>query len=219
MIKKRPLNLDWQKLSFVEYASGIEVFHASLFFKDEKNLQKRILDHALDEYRHSNYFYALSKKNGRASKISTPHGLISYGGLLKSPFPADKDKIVSICSYLYVGEIRAISFGKTVQSDIKSREILNIFKIIEKDEINHAKGLKNFLSKNKLLRSKFYILKNKFYFFLSDRSNFGFPAKLKSKAEQFMIRSIFNLFPESIFQLKDNNDDFNEAFKNRGSLS
>ena len=219
MIKKRSLNLDWQKLSFVEYASGIEVFHASLFFKDEKNLQKRILDHALDEYRHSSYFYALSKKNGRASKISTPHGLISYGGLLKSPFPADKDKIVSICSYLYVGEIRAISFGKTVQSDIKSREILNIFKIIEKDEINHAKGLKNFLSKNKLLRSKFYILKNKIYFFLSDRSNFGFPAKLKSKAEQFMIRSIFNLFPESIFQLKDNNDDFNDAFKNRGSLS
>ena len=30
--KKINFDLDWHKLSFTEYASGIEVFHASLFF-------------------------------------------------------------------------------------------------------------------------------------------------------------------------------------------
>ena len=55
----KKINLNWQHLGFVEYASGIEVYHASLFFKKDKFIQKRILDHSLDEYRHSNYFYEL----------------------------------------------------------------------------------------------------------------------------------------------------------------
>ena len=31
--KKKEIELDWFKLSFTEYASGIEVFHAALFLK------------------------------------------------------------------------------------------------------------------------------------------------------------------------------------------
>ena len=57
--QKDEIELNWFKLSFTEYASGIEVFHAALFFRNDKNLQKKILDHALDEYRHSQYFYNL----------------------------------------------------------------------------------------------------------------------------------------------------------------
>ena len=49
MKKKVNIDLDWHKLSFTEYASGIEVFHASLFFYKDKNTQKKILLHALDE--------------------------------------------------------------------------------------------------------------------------------------------------------------------------
>ena len=67
----KKINLNWQHLGFVEYASGIEVYHASLFFKKDKFIQKRILDHSLDEYRHSNYFYELSKKTKARTNIYT----------------------------------------------------------------------------------------------------------------------------------------------------
>ena len=36
-----------------------------------KGLQKKILDHALDEYRHSQYFYNLYKEEGKIEKISS----------------------------------------------------------------------------------------------------------------------------------------------------
>ena len=156
--KKKEIELDWFKLSFTEYASGIEVFHAALFFKNDKNSQKRILDHALDEYRHSQYFYNLHKEEGKIEKISSPHALVNYGGLSKSPFPCSKEKLTSICSYLYIGEIRAIEFGKKVKENCKDDNILSIFEIIDKDEnksvlfmsINKAKFRKPVLPNHKI---------------------------------------------------------------------
>ena len=67
--KQKKIELDWFKLSQTEYASGIEVYHTSLFFKNDKKKQKFILKHALDEYRHSQYFYNLYKASGKVEKI------------------------------------------------------------------------------------------------------------------------------------------------------
>ena len=216
---RKEIELDWFKLSFTEYASGIEVFHAALFFQDDKNSQKRILDHALDEYRHSQYFYNLYKEEGRIEKISSPHALVNYGGLSKSPFPCTKEKLTSICSYLYIGEIRAIEFGKKVKENCKDNNILSIFEIIDKDENNHAAGLKKFLDKqNKFsVFTKVKLSAIKFYF--SDRKTAKLVFKLQHKAERFFTRLIFKFFPASIFEINSSSDNFESVFNNKNRMS
>tara|TARA_B100000787_G_C16139789_1_gene271396 strand:+ start:336 stop:1004 length:669 start_codon:yes stop_codon:yes gene_type:complete len=216
---RKEIELDWFKLSFTEYASGIEVFHAALFFQDDKNSQKRILDHALDEYRHSQYFYNLYKEEGRIEKISSPHALVNYGGLSKSPFPCTKEKLTSICSYLYIGEIRAIEFGKKVKENCKDDNILSIFEIIDKDENNHAAGLKKFLDKqNKFsVFTKVKLSAIKFYF--SDRKTAKLVFKLQHKAERFFTRLIFKFFPASIFEINSSSDNFESVFNNKNRMS
>jgi len=217
--QKNDIDLDWYKLSFTEYASGIEVFHASLFFSDDKNTQKKILDHALDEYRHSQYFYTLFKNEGKIAKVSSPHAIVNYGGLSKSPFPCSKENLLTICSYLYIGEIRAIEFGKKVKESCKDKNIISIFNIIEKDENNHANGLKRYLdNENKfLVFTKIKFAKFKFYF--TDRRASNLISRLQLKAETFFTKLIFKYFPESIFEIKSDTNDFDSVFNNKNRMS
>ena len=217
--KKKEIELDWFKLSFTEYASGIEVYHAALFFKNDKNSQKRILDHALDEYRHSQYFYNLYKEEGKIEKVSSPHAIVNYGGLSNSPFPCSRDRLTIICSYLYIGEIRAIEFGKKVKENCKDTDVLSIFEIIDKDENNHATGLKRFLDK----QNKFIVFLNiklsLFKFYFSDRKSSSLITKLQLKAETFFTRLIFKYFPESIFEIKSSTNNFESVFNNKNRMS
>jgi len=216
---RKEIELDWFKLSFTEYASGIEVFHAALFFQDDKNSQKRILDHALDEYRHSQYFYNLYKEEGRIEKISSPHALVNYGGLSKSPFPCTKEKLTSICSYLYIGEIRAIEFGKKVKENCKDDNILSIFEIIDKDENNHAAGLKKFLDKQNKFSVFIKVKLSSIKFHFSDRKSAKLLSNLQHKAERFFTKIIFKLFPASIFEVNSSSDNFESVFNNKNRLS
>jgi rubrerythrin len=217
--QKDEIELDWFKLSFTEYASGIEVFHAALFFRNDKNSQKRILDHALDEYRHSQYFYNLYKEEGKIEKVSSPHAIVNYGGLSNSPFPCSRDRLTIICSYLYIGEIRAIEFGKKVKENCKDTDVLSIFEIIDKDENNHATGLKRFLDK----QNKFIVFLNiklsLFKFYFSDRKSSSLITKLQLKAETFFTRLIFKYFPESIFEIKSSTNNFESVFNNKNRMS
>lgn len=219
MKKKVNIDLDWHKLSFTEYASGIEVFHASLFFYKDKNIQKKILLHALDEYRHSDYFYNLFKNQGNPIIVSSAHALVKYGGLTKSPFPSSKEKLVAICSYLYIGELRAIEFGKKVKENCKNDEITSIFNIIEKDEKNHAIGLKKFLEKE----NKFLVFKSitlvKFKYFFVDKVTFNFVIKVQIRLETFFTRVIFKYFPQSIYEIKSTAKDFESVLSNKNRMS
>ncbi len=216
---KQELELDWFKLSHTEYASGIEVYHASLLFQNDKNKQKLILDHALDEYQHSLYFYDLFKSTGKVERISSPHAITTYGGLSRSPFPCAQKDLVNVCAYLYVGEIRAIEFVKMVKSQCEDEEIIDIFNVIEKDENNHATGLRKFLeSKNKLLvLMKIQLAKIRFYF--SDNQKFKLIVRLQLKAEIFFTKMLFKLFPQSIFQINSEAHDFRSALKNKSRMS
>mgnify|MGYP000047002705 FL=1 len=217
--KKINMDLDWQELSFTEYASGIEVFHASLFFYNDKKVQKKILDHALDEYRHSKYFYNLFINQRNPLMVSSAHALVNYGGLSKSPFPCSKEKLLAICAYLYVGEIRAIEFGRKVKDSCKNENIISIFNIIEKDEKNHASGLKKFLEKeNKFLVFKAINLA-KFKYFFADKITLNLVIKVQIKLETFFTRVIFKYFPQSIFEIKSTAKDFDSVFGNKNRMS
>jgi rubrerythrin len=216
---KQEIELDWFKLSHTEYASGIEVYHASLLFQNDKKKQKLILNHALDEYQHSQYFYTLFKNTGKVERISSPHAITTYGGLSRSPFPCSQKDLVNVCAYLYVGEIRAIKFVEIVKDQCKDEEIIDIFNVIEEDENNHATGLKKFLeSKNKLLVSA-KIQKEKIKFYFSDKQKFKLIVRLQSKAEIFFTKMLFKLFPQSIFQINSDAHDFGSAFKNKSRMS
>ena len=217
--QKDEIELNWFKLSFTEYASGIEVFHAALFFRNDKNLQKKILDHALDEYRHSQYFYNLYKEEGKIEKVSSPHAIVNYGGLSNSPFPCSRDRLTIICSYLYIGEIRAIKFGKKVKENCKDTDVLSIFEIIDKDENNHAAGLKKFLDKQNKFIVFMSIKLSLFKFYFSDRKSSSLITKLQLRAETFFTKLIFKCFPESIFEINSSTNNFESVFNNKNRMS
>ena len=188
------------------------MFHASLFFYNDKKVQKKILDHALDEYRHSKYFHNLFINQRNPLMVSSAHALVNYGGLSKSPFPCSKEKLLAICAYLYVGEIRAIEFGR-------NENIVSIFNIIEKDEKNHASGLKKFLEKE----NKFSVFKSinlvRFKYFFADKITLNLIIKVQIKLETFFTRVIFKYFPQSIFEIKSTAKDFDSVFGNKNRMS
>ena len=130
-----------------------------------------------------------------------------------------KERLTSICSYLYIGEIRAIEFGKKVKENCKDDNILSIFEIIDKDENNHAAGLKKFLDKqNKFsVFTKVKLSAIKFYF--SDRKTAKLVSKLQLKAERFFTRLIFKFFPASIFEVSSSSDNFESVFNNKNRMS
>jgi rubrerythrin len=213
-----PKTFDWYKLSYVEYASGIEVFHAALHFRTDKNLQKKILDHALDEFRHSKYFHDLTSKEYQEHKVSTPHGLINAGGLANSPFLKNKN-IMSLCCYLYLGEVRAIKFAGIAAKTAENQTIKNVFNVIDRDEQNHALGLKNYLKRGNKYKIALYILYYKIRFLYSDGKDVKIYSKLRESLENYIVRKIFNIFPQAIFELNDSGKSFESSFKTKKRMS
>jgi len=207
--------IDWKRLSAVEMTSGIEVFYLSKLFRNNDLLHKKIIKHGLDEYRHSSIFYKYNKKfNKNLSTISSPHILINDAGLDKSPIDRLEKNIFKFCSYVYVGEYRALEFNNQATSIIKDKKILKDINIIENDELGHASGVMKYLEKFPKYKYIFYILIFKIRYFFQRFKNFKIIRKLQNNSGIFMAKIVFKVFPASLFNLKKNPIDLNTSIKN-----
>ena len=75
-------NIDWHKLSTVEYASALEVYGIARHFDNQPKMQRAILEHTLDEYRHAELFNEIARTESPCTDTSiTIHQLIEWGGI------------------------------------------------------------------------------------------------------------------------------------------
>lgn len=197
------MNIDWKRLSTVEMASGIEVIYLSRLFRKDHFLHKKIIKHALDEYRHSSIFYKYHKRFSKNNeKISSAHGLIGVAGLGNSPIDREEKNIFRYCSYVYVGEFRALEFNAQATNLIKDKKIIEDIESIEKDELNHASGVMKFLKLHPTYKYYFYIGIFKLRYFFQRLTNFKLYNKLRGSSSNFLAKNCFKLFPKSLFILK-----------------
>lgn len=201
------------RLSYVEFVSGIEVSKAAFFFRNNPFMHKKIIHHALDEYRHSRIFRKLSENSNENKQKSTSTMLIKEGGMDKSIFPLKYNNLDYLCSYLYIGELRAIKFNIDASKETTDLETQKILKQIAEDEDGHASGVQSFLVKRPRFKILFWISYIKIKFFLN-KSRSNFIIKLQTKALSFLANSLFNFMPQSIFKLSDNKIDTQTALKN-----
>jgi len=190
---------DYSRLMHVEFASAIEVFYAAKLFSDEGYVQKKILDHALDEYKHSAFFRKLRPNK---VNISVANGLFKQAKLDSSPLDrCEKSKFRWIC-YIYVGEIRAIELNQQALKIVKTSEEKKVFKEIEQDEKNHAYGAGNYLSSNySQLRGKIGIYKVQIQYLLGKSRNNAIAHKVEDLLTGLVIKLIKRM-PTKVFLLK-----------------
>lgn len=213
------MKIDWKRLSTVEMASGIEVIYLAKMFRFNKFLHKKIIKHALDEYRHSSIFYKFHKKYGDNNQtISTPQALIGLAGLGKSPMDREEKNILRACTYVFIGEYRAIEFNNQATSLIKNKEILKSIKEIELDEQQHALGVKKYLDKNPMHKYISYLIRFKIKYLFQKYFTFKLVTKLQGNAGNFLSKFIFKILPNSIFQIKTNESTLKEALSNAKTM-
>lgn len=130
-------DFDWDRLRWVEMASGIEVLYASKLFEDMR-LKKAILDHALDEYSHSE----ILSKYTSSRRATTSIELLENAGLKEGLSYRNSNK-VEVVTYLNEGERRAERFLDSLAFfDVLRREDLER---IRSDESRHAEGTMKYL--------------------------------------------------------------------------
>lgn len=196
--------IDWLRLSNVETASGIEVLYAAKLFSKNKVLHKKILKHALDEYRHSSIFRSYAKKfQKHRTNISSIQALLSHAGLANSPLNPLEKNILKVCCYLYIGEYRAIDFNNQTKALIKDDKILGDLEIIEKDEEGHAKGVKKFLLTNPFYKYAIHLFLFKIRYFFQKITKAKLVNRLQGHASGFLARHLFKMIPSSLFNFKN----------------
>ena len=208
------MNIDWERLSTVEMASGIEVYYLAKLFRKNKFLHAKILKHALDEYRHSSIFYKYHKKFSKKKTNSSAQGLIAWAGLGNSPIDREEKNIFKFCTYVYIGEYRAIEFNDQATNLIKNKTIISDIKSIEEDELTHAAGVMKFLKKYPFYKYGYYLIIFKLRYFLQRYTNFKLYNKLQNKSGNFLAKFFFKIFPSSLFELEDNFKSLDEALLN-----
>jgi|TARA_B110000003_G_scaffold36231_1_gene33286 rubrerythrin len=206
------------RLSYVEFSSGIEVLKTSYYFRGNKSLHKKIIIHALDEYRHSKTFREISKKSKENKKKSTPYMLIKDGGLEKSLLPGSKGDLDKICSYLYIGEIRAIKFNEEATKKTNNKNLKNILLEISNDEEGHAKGIWSYLKKRPKIKIFYLLTLIKLRFFFTNKAKLPILIRLQEKTLRWLSKTLFNKFPESVFKIKEQDLNLKSALKNSREL-
>jgi rubrerythrin len=197
--------IDWERLSAVEMASGIEVLYVARLLRTNKSVHKKILEHCIDEYRHSRLFreYAQSLESSPSSQDSTCHQLLSSAGLENSALDRTERSLLRWVSYVFVGEFRAIEFNTSATKSCSDPYLQQMLAEIEKDELGHAAGVQRFLKANfspveRYLSVLRFRIRYRFQRFFNGR----LLTKLQDSAGQFLIPRIISKFcSTSIFQV------------------
>jgi len=198
------MDIDWKRLSAVEMASGIEVIYLSRLFRKDHFLHKKIIKHAIDEYRHSSIFYKYHKVFSKTPElISSAHSLLGAAGLDNSPVDREEKNIFKYCSYVYVGEYRALDFNSQATNLVTDKKIIKDIEDIEKDELNHASGVMKYLKIHPKYKYVPHITLFKIRYFFQRFTNIKIYNKLRGSSSNFLAKRIFKIFPKSLFEIKD----------------
>ena len=194
-------NIDWHKLSTVEYASALEVYGLARQFDNQPKMQRAILEHTLDEYRHAELFNEIARTESPCTDTSiTIHQLIEWGGI--SP---DNTKIPALIKSIVLflqGEKRAETFLKGLKQTATKAEYREKIDLVLADELGHVSGIEGFLKHH----GRYGVLRHQFTFFIRSLGERVFRnsklAHLQKKSFGFLTMIVLR-FPIEKFALTE----------------
>jgi rubrerythrin len=179
---------DWRNLSLVERGSAIEVLEAAFLFRDNPSMQRTILEHAIEEYRHADIFQELATHHKQPNfRGNETKALISASGLGNISESWARGKAETTFR-IEIGERRALEALNGLVLKHSDEFTSSRLELIKSDEIRHADGLTRF---NQKLISVQQLkgLWIRFAFGLSDRRQ----GIANSKVVSFLTRLFFRL--------------------------
>ena len=217
MSKNTFLSEDWNRLAYVEMASGIEVLYVAKYFRNHKSTHRVLLEHVLDEYRHGAVFRRLESTRNSWGKLTTNHKLLTLGGLEKSRTYRNKN-LTDMCSYLYIGEMRSIRFIDSLdltRFDVDTRKQFNGIRL---DEERHASGVNKYL-KNKLkFKVAFYKAKHHLAYGATKARAFKVTAKFREFTEILIVKGLAKLLTRGLTDIASSKISLASALKSKNAL-
>jgi rubrerythrin len=129
---------DWRHLSFVEAASAIEVLEIAHNKQIEASVQRRILEHVVEEYQHADVFKIIAKYVGQSEfRGNSAKKLVEAGGLGQG-WSAKKSALYRKLALVEIGEVRALKALNDLKAKHDDERIIRLLAQIERDERGHA---------------------------------------------------------------------------------
>lgn len=194
--------VDWHRLSTVEFASALEVYWIADRFEGQPEMQRIILEHALDEYRHADIFKGIAQKekNVLINSINI-HGLIEWGGISSQNIPAN-DLIKTTASFV-LGEKRSEASLKNLLTRVTEPSYREILHYILQDELRHTKGINNFLRKQSAWKVGFFTAITVIFYKLKVIQNSQHLKNLSDRSFRFLIMILMKFPIEKFYQFPD----------------
>ena len=103
--------------SLAEFSSAIEMLQAAKLVKDKK-LARGFINHALDEYKHTNFFLTLISRATNLSVKFDPRQAVSSGFLRTEKFLFEKLNLTEFSSFVAVNEANALNIFTSLRPEI-----------------------------------------------------------------------------------------------------
>ena len=177
---------DWRNFSLVERGSAIEVLDVAFMFEDRPDLQRIILEHAIDEYRHADIFQELATYHKQSYfRGNEAKALISAGGLGHISESWARGRVEATFR-IEVGEHRALNALNELSLKHRDEFTTSRLELIKLDEMRHAKGLTRFNEKL-VFSQQLNGMCTRVFFWLSDKRRAVADTKLALRLTGFFF--------------------------------
>ena len=139
-VREQKALTDLQILQFAlaEFASAIEMLHAAKLANNHK-LAIGFLNHALDEYKHTNFFLKVISKSGESSVKFDPRQTVSNGFIKTDHFLYEKLSLIKFSAFIAVNEANALNIFTSLREKFNryDNKYLEELDSIIADELEH----------------------------------------------------------------------------------
>ena len=131
------------QFSLAEFSSAIEMLQAAKLVKNQK-LKIGFINHALDEYKHTNFFLNLLSKTETNRVRFDPRLIVSANFIKPEQFLFEKLSLVQFAAFISINEANALKIFTSVRDQVKKfdeNSLIELDQIIE-EEKEHLQSMK-----------------------------------------------------------------------------
>lgn len=200
MKKYEKSKVNWHRLSSVEFASALEVYWIAHCFNSQPEVQRSILEHTLDEYKHSGLFKKMADQtNPLGSHNISIHCLMEWGGVSRENHGIGEVLKASV-GFLN-GERRAETALKALLRRVEDPCQLATLNLILQDEERHISAIERYIKKKNILSVTWIKTWLTFQHLIKRVYLSSTLESLRDKALSFLVRSMLRFPIERFTQL------------------
>ncbi len=124
------------QFALAEFSSAIEMLQAAKLVKDKK-LKVGFINHALDEYKHTNFFLNLMSKIENKRLKFDPRLIVSANFIKPEQFLFEKLSLVNFAAFIAINEANALKIFTSVRDQVKKfdeKSLIELDQIIEEEK-------------------------------------------------------------------------------------